>query len=222
MRWPTLAVRRMRLLALAGCLLGAACAAPRVVEGPPAEPPARAIHLVSHGWHTGIAIARADLPEGFPALADFPHADVLEFGWGDAEFYPAAEPSLWQGLRALLWPTPSVLHVAALRGDLAATFPTSTIVRLEISEAGLGRLLEFIRAEFQRDIHGRPVSVAPGLYGASRFYRGQRSFHFPHTCNWWTAQGLLAAGIPVEPALALTAHGLLRQAIRHGEQVRRP
>lgn len=222
MSWPSFAARRLRLFALAACLLAAGCAAPQAVQRPQAEAPATAIHLVSHGWHTGIAISRADLPPGFPALADFPHADVLEFGWGDAEFYPAADPTPWQGIRALLWPTPSVLHVAALRGDLAAAFPASTIVRLEISEPGLGRLLEFIRAEFQRDIHGRPVRVAPGLYGASRFYRGQRSFHFPYTCNWWTAQGLLAAGIPVEPALALTAQGLLRQAMRYGEQVRPP
>lgn len=213
------ACRTLRLLAFACALLVAGCAAP--TASMPDEPRVAAIHLVGHGWHTGIALALADLPDDFPALADFPSAEQLEFGWGDAEYYPAQDPSVWLGIRALVRATPSVLHVAAVRGDLAAAFPTSTIVRIELSADGLHRLRDFIRAEFQLDPQGRPIAVARGLYGGGRFYRARSSFHFPHTCNWWTAAALAAAGIPIEPATAVTAGVLLAQAARHGRVVQR-
>lgn len=209
----------LRWLALVCGLLGAGCAATAgsVRDGPPAA----AIHLVSHGWHTGIAIDRTDLPGDFPALADFPLAERLEFGWGDAEYYPAQDPSVWLGIKALVWPTPSVLHVAAVRGDIAAAFAASTIVRIELAAGGLDRLRDFIRAEFRLDAQGRPIAVARGLYGESRFYRARTSFYFPHTCNWWTASALAAAGIPIEPATAFTARALLARAARHGQVVQR-
>ena len=45
------------------------------------------IYVTSNGWHTGIAIARADLPPGLvPEAADFPNATVsrlacTEYRW---------------------------------------------------------------------------------------------------------------------------------------------
>lgn len=209
--------RTLRVLALACVLLFAGCAAPAASMS--GEPKTKVVHIVDHGWHTGIALARADLPEGFPALADFAAAEQLEFGWGDAEYYPAQDPSVWLGTKALLWPTPSVLHVAAIRGDVAASFPASTIIRIELSADGLQRLSEFIRTEFQLDPQGRPVAVARGLYGDGRFYRARGKFYFPRTCNWWIAEALAAAGIPIEPVTAVTAGALLAQAARHGQVV---
>ena len=208
------------MVALATLLLAAGCALPPETASTPPQP-AVSIHLVGRGWHTGIAIARANLPDDFPALADFPPADHFEFGWGDAEYYPAADPTRRQGTRALFWPTPCVLHVAAIDGDLAAASPSSTIVRLQLSASGLHRLLEFIGAEFQRDANGGPIAIAPGLYGLSRFYRATGTFHFPHTCNWWAAEALAAAGVPVEPRRALTARDLLVQAARQGQVLQR-
>lgn len=213
------ACRTLGLLALAYALLVAGCATP--TASTPAGQSGAAIHLIGHGWHTGIAIARADLSGDFPALADFPSAERLEFGWGDAEYYPAQDPSVWLGIKALVWPTPSVLHVAEIRGDIAAAFPMSTIVRIELSADGLQGLRDFIRAEFQLDPLGRPIVVGRGLYGESRFYRARSSFYFPYTCNWWTAAGLAAARIPIEPATAVTARALLAQVARHGHVVQR-
>ena len=52
---------------------------------------------------SGIVIARATLPTGaVPEAADFPDAPYLEFGWGDAEYYPAPRPTLGMALRAAL------------------------------------------------------------------------------------------------------------------------
>jgi uncharacterized protein (TIGR02117 family) len=207
------------VLALACGLIVAGCATPAAPMF--GEPRTRAIQIVGHGWHTGLAIARADLPEDFPALDAFAAAEQLEFGWGDAAYYPAQQLSVWLGVRALFWPTPSVLHVAAIGGDVPASFPASTIVRIALSAEGLQRLLEFIRAEFVLDPQGQPVAVARGLYGDSHFYRARGKFHFPRTCNWWIARALVAGGVPIEPATAITAGALLSQAARHGQVVQR-
>jgi hypothetical protein len=54
----------------------------------------RVILITSNGWHTGIAIARSDLLGGaIPETADFRDAVYFEFGWGDAEYYPASYPA---------------------------------------------------------------------------------------------------------------------------------
>ncbi len=211
-------LRALRAVLIFACVLFAAgCAVPDASTS--GEPRTKAIHIVGHGWHTGIAIARADLPEDFPALADFALAEQLEFGWGDAEYYPAPDASAWLGVKALLWPSPSVLHVAAIGDDVAASFPASTIIRIEVAADGLQRLRDFIHAEFELDLQGRPVTVTRGLYGDGRFYRARGKFYFPRTCNWWVAKALIAGGIPIDLAQSVTAGALLAQAARYGQVV---
>jgi uncharacterized protein (TIGR02117 family) len=226
MRGYTVANALLQGLALVAALLVAGCASPAATDPhatttPPAATAATSVQLVSHGWHTGIAIGRADLPDDFPALADFPRAAYLEFGWGDADYYTAAEPTLRQGMRALFRATPSVLHLAAIDGEPAAAFPASTVIRLPVSANGLRRLIDFIGAEFARDAQGGAIAVGPGQYGDSRFYRATGTFRLPRTCNRWAAEALAAAGLPVDPARVLTAGALLAQAARHGEVLQR-
>jgi uncharacterized protein (TIGR02117 family) len=214
-------LRSLRLFCVAAAVwLGAACAA---LPAPPAPPAADAnsavaiVHLVGQGGHTGIVIAMSDLPPSWPGRADFAGATALEFGWGDAAYYTAAEPSIWLGIRAIAWPTPSVLHVAALRGEVTSAFPASPVVRLRLSAPGLARLLEFIGHEYALDANGQPVVAAPGQHGGGRFYRARSAFHFPRTCNWWAASALAAGGVPVDPSTTITAGELLAAAARHGE-----
>lgn len=180
----------------------------------------KSIHVISHGWHTGIAIQRVDFTNtAWPVLADFPRADYLEFGWGDAEYYPAERATIGMAIRALCWPTPSVMHVAAVRGDLAAAFPASEIIRVEVSPAGLARMKEFIERQFRLDETGRVIPVAPGLYGEGRFYAAHGKFHFPRTCNRWTAHALRSAGCPITPFFAVTAGNVMWQTRRFGQVI---
>ncbi len=73
------------------------------------------LYIVNHGWHAGLILPITSVQEEqLPLVSDFPRARYLEIGWGDAAFYQAREPTLSLALRAIVKPTPSVLHVVGL------------------------------------------------------------------------------------------------------------
>lgn len=211
----------LTLLAIATIVSG--CAAP-VMHGDPssmdtAHP--HSIYVVRQPWHTGIVVLAADVPaNAWLARRDFPDAAYLEVGWGDRAYYQAADPGVWLGLRALFWPTPGVLHVAAFNGPVERTFGSTEILELRVSARGLARLVEVVRDSHELDASGRPIALGPGLYGASRFYASRETFHLFKTCNVWTASVLLEAGIPVSPGLAFSAGNLMTQLRPSGRVIR--
>jgi uncharacterized protein (TIGR02117 family) len=171
------------------------------------------VYLVEHGWHAGIAIRRNTIPPSAWAVQDdFPDADYLEVGWGDAAYYPAPDPGVGTLLKAGLLPTKSVLHVAAFDRHPATAFAGRTVIRIPVSAAGLDALLAFIRDEHARYDEGALIPLGPGLYGNSRFYAGTTHYHVFNNCNTWVARALRTAGCAMAPARALTVRALLAQA----------
>lgn len=169
-----------------------------------------AIHVTSNGWHTGIVVARASLPPGvIPEAADFPIAPYLEFGWGDAEYYPAPRPTLGMALGAALGPNPAIVHMIGLPAHPREVYPNSEVVELGLSPDGFQRLVRYLDATFARDGAERVPASAPGLYSFSLFYAAKGKFHLFNTCNTWTARGLAAAGLPVEVSGVVRAEDLM-------------
>jgi len=170
------------------------------------------VHVVSNGWHTGIVLARADLPAGaIPEAEDFPTAPYLEFGWGDAEYFPARNPSVGMALAAALTPTPAVMHLVGLPGQPRQVFPTAETIDVALSPDGFRRLVDYLEASFARGGARRAAAAAPGLYAYSRFYSATGEFHLFNTCNTWTARGLAAAGLAVTVSGTLRAEELMAQ-----------
>ena len=201
-----------------GMALLTACATPTGEPAARAGEPTVPIYLVSHGWHTGLVIQRADIPVGlWPEAGDFPQAEYLEVGWGDRDYYQARDPGLWTTLKAALVPTPSVLHVVGLRGAVAEYFRASEVVELRLPRAGVERLVRYIHDAHAREGTQPVAPLGPGLYGDSRFYPARATFHLFNTCNVWTARALRAAGLPVRDAI--TTEGLMAQARRLGRAV---
>lgn len=217
-RAPSAAGLLVAVAVAAGCATG-------IAAGPGAPPAAtgdeRTLYVVRHGWHTGIVVRAADVPErAWPARRDFPGADYLEVGWGDRAYYQASDPGVWLALRALLWPTPGVLHVVAFAGPVERHFATAEIVELRVTSDGFARLVDAIGASHELDASGAPIALGKGLYGTSRFYASREAFHLFKTCNVWTAQVLREAGLPVAAAPALTAEGLMTQLHPLGRTIR--
>ena len=133
---------RVHAAILSMSLLLVACASPPPGLFPP-EPgePATSIYLVSHGWHAGIVVRRADIPPGiWPQHRDIPDSEYLEVGWGDKDYYMTPQPGLWITLKAGLLPSASVLHVVGFDGPVTRYFSRSEVIRIDLSRAGFERL----------------------------------------------------------------------------------
>ena len=212
------------LLLLALVVLVPGCAAqssPGALPAADAQQKTHRVHVVRHGGHSGIVVRAADVPlQAWPARRDFIGAEYLEVGWGDRAYYPAPDPSLWLGLRALLWPTPGVLHMAAFSGPVEHYFAFAEIIALQLTPQGFARLVAAVSASHELDAAGRPIPLGPGLYGTSRFYASREAFHLFATCNVWVAAKLREAGVPVGPVLPPTSGALLAQLRRHGQVIR--
>lgn len=169
------------------------------------------VQITSNGWHTGIVLKRADLaPDLLPEAEDFARAAYLEFGWGDAEFYPAKEYTLALTLGAAL-PSAALMHVAGLAAHPAAVWPGNETIELALSAEQFRKLQEFIHASFARAQGGRVAAAQAGLYRDSFFYPATGEFHLFNTCNSWTARALAAAGLAVDPTLVMRAEGVMAQ-----------
>jgi uncharacterized protein (TIGR02117 family) len=187
-------------------ILGALLLAPTLAF---AASSAHRVWVVSNGWHSGVALARADVRERvIPEIADFPHARFFEFGWGDAEFYPAQEAGALLALRAA-FPGPAVLHLAGLPDHPARIWPQVTILSFAVNAAALNRLLDFLRNSFHRAGAGRAAVTARGIYPFSLFYPATGRFHVFNNCNTWTAQALTAMGLGASLGGVNTADDLI-------------
>ncbi len=211
------AMCRARAGVLLCLLLGACAAAPRNALPVDAAAAPRTVYLVSHGWHTGIVLRRADLPpDAWPERADIPDTEYLEIGWGDRDFYQSAQFSWRIALKAALWPTPSVLHLVGFNGPVVDYFTHSEVVELTLTPRDFQRLCVYVHEHFARNGAQRAPRLGPGLYGKSAFYPARAKFHLFNTCNVWTARALRSAGLPVTPFYAITTDSVMSQARRVG------
>jgi uncharacterized protein (TIGR02117 family) len=156
------------LSALAACAQQPACDATRT------------LYVVSHGWHSGVVVERADLVKRLPGLA-LGEASHVEIGWGEERFYPARETTLGMALRAVLQSNASVLQVVPFAGSARGYFAASEVAEVRTDEAGYAAAVDFIAATFKAPLE----RLGPSLYGNGWFYRAEGSFHLFNTCNTW-------------------------------------
>jgi len=187
------------------------------MDAPPENEQGNTIYLVSHGWHAGIILLRADISESiWPATVGFPDAQYLEIGWGDRDYYQTQDPHLGLILKAALLPTASVLHIVGFNEPVQSYFPYSEIIKIELSSAGFEYLIYRIAASFTMDETGNTILLGQGLYGNSRFYLSRETYHLFSTCNVWTARVLQAAGLAIIPAHAIRVENLMSQVRKFG------
>ena len=168
------------------------------------------VYVVSHGWHTGFVIPAPEIQGVIPELEQrFGDTPYIEFGWGDKGFYQAKETTLGLTLRAIFWPTESVVHSVAVPQKVEEYFSNSEVAKLCLSDGELSALIGFISRSFFRDKSGNLLELQKGIYGDSQFYSGVGDFYLMNTCNRWTAKGLKSIGMDISPKLKLTAGSVM-------------
>ncbi|MBO9397255.1 DUF2459 domain-containing protein [Shimia sp. R9_2] len=171
------------------------------------------IWVFDHGYHTGLVLPRSVLEtlgdrNSVDWLKQFPDAEWFEFGWGDAGFYfevpTFRDVTLAIGLKALLVPSRSVLHIATGRGNPEIVFRSSEYITLHISADALSEMLRFVESGAVST-----NQLGPGLYGVGAFYEGSGQYHAFQTCNSWVSQALRAGGVASAPGPAVLSFGLI-------------
>jgi len=168
------------------------------------------VYVVSHGWHTGFVIPAPEIQGVIPELEQrFGNTPYIEFGWGDKGFYQAKETTLGLTLRAIFWPTESVVHSVAVPKKVEEYFSNSEVAKLCLSDGELSALIGFISHSFFRDKSENLLELQKGIYGDSQFYSGVGNFYLMNMCNRWTAKGLKSIGMDISPTLKLTAGSVM-------------
>jgi uncharacterized protein (TIGR02117 family) len=170
------------------------------------------IFVINHGWHTGVAVPASVLTNKLPELGQrFPDSKYLEIGWGDEGFYQANEITTKLSIKALFWPTDSVLHIVSVPASPEALFPDSKIIRLSITDNELQHLLEFITSSFYFSKNESIIPLKTGIYGDGQFYKAVGDFFLFNTCNTWTAKALESTGFNLpDDVLILTANEVMQ------------
>lgn len=190
--------------------LAGACAKPLVDIG--AGGRLTKIFVVNYGWHSGIAVSTSDISERvLPEVRDFPHADFIEIGWGDWDYYQAADPGFGLLLKAAFWPTRSVLYLVGITGTIDGHFVYDEIVELVVDDQTFQRLMEFMSDTFLRPDPMMPAQARPGHHPASGFYPARGRFHVLRNCNTWVAEALRFGGLPIDTAFVFTATTLMNR-----------
>jgi len=168
------------------------------------------VYIVNHGWHTGFVMSTNVIYQHLPELKErFGETPSLEFGWGDKGFYKAKEITTGLVLRAILWPTESVVHVVSVPTKAPEYFPNSEIVKICLSDAEYSGLVRFMVHSFGLDENKNINALTNGIYGNSQFYKGTGDYYLFNTCNKWTAKGLASSGMDISINFKLTASSIM-------------
>ena len=175
----------------------------------------KTIFILKHRWHTGIIIKTDDVKNSISAVAnDFKNTQYIEIGWGDKNFYMAEKETVWLALKAVLWPTESVLHVAEINQHPLIQFNNHEIVELFLSTEDYNEIISYINQSFELDANNQNIKLSKGLYSNSYFYLSKEKYHLFKTCNVWTAKGLKKGNVKINPSFALTSKNLIKQLKR--------
>lgn len=180
--------------------------------------------VLSNGTHTDIALPVDAFHENHPLRAIYPDADHFLIGWGERDFYMAADAGLWKGLKAVLPPSPSALHVVAARGPMdALAWRDGAAVDVALSRRGAQSMTEGLARSLVRDDEGAVMVLGPGrAAGRSVFLSDGRGFHLFQMCNHWAAARLRETGVPVSARFSFTASALVKAVERKTERACSP
>ena len=157
----------------------------------------KTVYIVKDEWHTGVILLKKDANPYIHSFDDFTNHKYIEMGWGDEEYYQAEKRTALMGVKALLLPTNSIIHVNAFNIEPKIYFSNSEVIELKLSKIGFIRLIEFINDSFTLNEKKELIKLGVGFYKTSRFYHANGTFHIFNNCNTWIADAIHSSGFPI-------------------------
>lgn len=157
------------------------------------------VSLVTHGWHTDIALPAAAAAGPLAQFRKlFPGARTLVFGYGKRTFMIAPAHTLGEWIIGP-FPGPAAIEVSAISTDPATAYGPQHVITVPLPQGGAAGLSRFLWQALAKTRAGAPVFIANGNWPGSLFYAASRHYDLSHTCNRWSAEALAAGGLPVTP-----------------------
>ncbi|MBT8386100.1 MAG: DUF2459 domain-containing protein [Ignavibacteria bacterium] len=179
------------------------------------------IYLIKQYWHTAVVINKKDIDSAiFPEVNLFDNASLIDFGWGDEEFYQ--HPGFDSGLayKALFYATNSTLRVEGIGIPEQNYFDLSEIVvEFTISKNQLDTLCLYINDTVWRNNSEEHEILSTKGLGRIIFFKANGDYHIFNTCNTWLAKGLMQAGIEITDDIILTEQ-LFNEAAKVGRIIK--
>ena len=170
----------------------------------------REVFVVSHGWHTGLVVPAELIQAHLPDLNKrFKGIPYIEFGWGDKGFYQSKEITTGLTLRAIFWPTESIIHAVSVPMEVYKFFPNSQVRKICLTNDEYVSLVQYIKNSFYINKTGKIVRLKTGIYGDSQFYKSVGDYYLMNTCNKWTAKALKSGGMNINTTFKLTANSIM-------------
>lgn len=177
------------------------------------------VYIISHGWHTGIAVQKDYICNELPDDEQIPNGNYLMFEWGDGRYFPHEDPGFGLLLRAALLPTSSVIQITGLISRPDRSFSNSRVIQVQVTEEGVRELGQFILGELRMGEDGKLIFAEDGLYHNSLFFEADKLYFLPRTSNKWTARALRKTGYPITPFWAFTSGNVIKQANNDGKEL---
>jgi hypothetical protein len=141
--------------------------------------------VIASGLHTFVVIHPA------------PHegsAGFREYGFAEKAWYLEGRQGIQGAIRALFWPTDSVVEVKKLAEADFKPDPEREmrIWRFVITEEGRDAMMRFLQSWYD------PAKVIE-VTDDAEYYSGRYAYHLFRGCHHYTARALRAAGLPIRP-----------------------
>lgn len=169
------------------------------------------LYVIASSWHTEIGLPAHAITGSLMALQRAaPEAQYFVFGWGQRNYYMAAQPGLSDLLKAAI-PAPAVMLVIPLDVRPREFFGGSSVFTVRTSREGLDRLSQFLWSYLEKDPQLVPRQIGDGPYLGSMYYASTGTYSLSNTCNTWTAEALRISGLPVSASGVVFAHQVVTQ-----------
>ncbi len=178
------------------------------------------IYVVQEGWHTGIILETATIPDSiWHDKERYNDKKYLDIGWGDEAFYQEPSISIILAIRAVLIPTQSVIRIHAFQTHPELYYGSfASLFEVKLSNDQYNSLISFISNSFIRDKDGETI-LSPLHAGNRNFFLAKRKYHLFRTCNTWVCMALKESNVPFRSVGIVTRRQLARQFNRLDQKI---
>ncbi|RYD24230.1 MAG: DUF2459 domain-containing protein [Verrucomicrobiaceae bacterium] len=174
------------------------------------------VWLIADELHTGMVFEYDWLLEsGFIPPAGFGRPKYVTLSWGNRTAYvEKGLHSPGKFMRAMFTRSPSVMELIPANWNVVEVCPHQRIWRKLVSRERGRDVAAFLNDCSTMGPDGKPIVCGTSSWGGGVLLESRHVYFLPRVCNVWTVHVIEALGGEMNAWFAITANGLIRQAVK--------